>query len=80
MWDIVSTIDKTFDLVLLPFQSLAPFWPLLFFSLLLGVFMLIVFRHTSDQKQIKEIKERIKAHVFEIRIFKDDVRYSCCPR
>jgi uncharacterized membrane protein (DUF106 family) len=74
MWDIVSTIDKTFDFALLPFQSLNPFWPLLFFSLLLGVFMLIVFRRTSDQKQIKEIKDRIKAHVFELSIFKDDVR------
>jgi hypothetical protein len=36
--------------------------------------MLIIFRHTSDQKQIKETKDRIKAHVFEIRIFKDDLR------
>ena len=80
MWDIVAAIDKTFDLVLLPFQSLAPFWPLVLFSLLLGVFMLVVFRHTSDQKQIKEIKDRIKAHVFEIRIFKDDVRILLSAR
>jgi hypothetical protein len=74
MWNVVSIIDKPFDLALLPFQTLDPFWPLLLFSLLLGVFMLVVFRHTSDQKQIKETKDRIKAHVFEIRIFKDDVR------
>jgi hypothetical protein len=74
MWDIAAAIDKIFDLVLLPFRSLDPFWSLLLFSLLLGVFMLVIFRHTSDQKQIKEVKDRIKAHVFEIRIFKDDVR------
>lgn len=74
MRDVVSVVDETFDLVLLPFQSLDPLWPLVLFSLLLAVFMLIVFRHTSDQTQIKETKDRIKAHVFEIRIFKDDVR------
>ena len=74
MWDIAAAIDKIFDLVLLPFWSLDPFWSLLLFSLLLGVFMLIVFRYTSDQKQIKVAKDRMKAHVFEIRIFKDDLR------
>ena len=74
MWDAIAFIDKIFDLTLLPFQAVAPFWPLMIYALLLGIFMLVIFRHISDQKRIKETKDRIKAHVFEIRIFKDDVR------
>jgi len=35
--------------------------------------MLLVFRYTSDQKGIKESKDRIKAYLLEIRIFKDDL-------
>ncbi len=34
--------------------------------------MLVIFRYTSNQKAIKETKDRIKAHLMEIRIFKDD--------
>lgn len=36
--------------------------------------MLIIFRYTSNQEKIKETKDRIKAHLLEIRLFKDDLR------
>lgn len=35
--------------------------------------MLIIFRYTSNQERIKETKDRIKAHLMEIRLFKDDL-------
>jgi len=35
--------------------------------------MLLTFRLTSNQQGIQEIKNRIKAHFFEIRLFKDDL-------
>ena len=74
MWYLTLALNKFFDLMLIPFQSVHPFWPLLIFSLPLGILMLIVFRYTSNQRGIKEAKDRIKAHLLEIRIFKDDLR------
>jgi hypothetical protein len=37
-----------------------------------GVLLLLVFRYTSNQTGIAAAKDRIKAHVLEIRLFKDD--------
>jgi uncharacterized membrane protein (DUF106 family) len=56
------------------FQSLHPFWPLMAVSLITGVFMLLLFRVTSNQKEISTVKNLIKAHLLEIRLFKDDLR------
>jgi hypothetical protein len=73
MWQINSALSGFFDLVMTPFQSLNPLLSLFFFSVPTGIFMLLVFRYTSDQKGIKETKEKIKAHLLEIRIFKDNL-------
>ena len=35
--------------------------------------MLLIFRYTSNQKKIKETKDKIKAYLIEIRIFNDDL-------
>jgi uncharacterized membrane protein (DUF106 family) len=35
--------------------------------------MLVIFRYTSNQRGIKEAKDKIKAHLLEIRLFKDDL-------
>jgi uncharacterized membrane protein (DUF106 family) len=34
--------------------------------------MLIIFKYTSNQEGIKKVKNKIKAHLLEIRLFKDD--------
>jgi uncharacterized membrane protein (DUF106 family) len=34
----------------------------------------MIFRYTSNQKEVREAKEQIKAHLLEIRLFKDDLR------
>jgi hypothetical protein len=62
-----------FDIIMFPLKSLDPIWSLLFLSFLTGIIILIVFRHTSNQKGIKEAKNKIKAHLLEIRIFKDNL-------
>ncbi len=74
MWYFNSALDRFFDLMLTPFESLHPFWLLLIFSLIMGIIMIVIFRYTSNQKGIKETKEQIKAHLLEIRLFKDDLR------
>jgi uncharacterized membrane protein (DUF106 family) len=66
-------LNKFFGILFFPFQSLNPFWPLFFISVLTGVLMLLAFRYTSNQKEIKKEKQKIKAHLMEMRIFKDDL-------
>ena len=73
MWHVNSVLSYLFDLVMTLFQSLHPLLSLFFFCLPVAIFMLLVFRYTSDQKGIKESKDRIKAYLLEIRIFKDDL-------
>jgi hypothetical protein len=56
-----------------PLSNVHPFWYLFVFSFLTGMLMLLIFRYTSNQKKIKETKDKIKAHLLEIRIFNDDL-------
>jgi len=74
MWQIKSILDAMFDLLMWPFVTIDPIWSLLFLSLLTGIIILVVFRYTSDQKGIEETKDKIKAHLLEIRIFKDSLK------
>jgi len=73
MWILNNILNKFFDLFFFPFKSLNPLWGLCVISLLTGVVMLIIFRYTSNQEGIKEAKNKIKAYLFEIRLFKDDM-------
>lgn len=73
MWQMSSALSGLFDLLMTPVQSMNPLLSLFFFSVPTGIFMLLVFRYTSDQKGIREAKEKIKAHLLEIRIFKDNL-------
>lgn len=64
---------KIFDVFFYPFVHLPPLWGLLSISVLTGLLMLFIFRYTSNQEGIRRVKDRIKAHFFEIRLFKDDL-------
>jgi uncharacterized membrane protein (DUF106 family) len=72
MWYLNSFLNSFFDLLLISFQSLNPFWSVCIFSFLTGFFMLLIFRYTSNQEGIGQVKDRIKAHLFEFRLYKDD--------
>lgn len=74
MAKINSILNGFFDLLLSPLAYMNPFWPLCAMSLLTGIIMLIVFRFTSSQEGIRRSKDRIKAHLLEVRIFKDNLR------
>jgi hypothetical protein len=65
-----------FDVLLLPFRGLPPWYGMIFVSLLTAFLMLWVFRLTSDQEGIRKAKNAIKAHLLEIRLFKDNLRVS----
>lgn len=73
MWFLHSIIGKVFSLLLLPWRSLNPWLAIVFVSLLTGLFMLFIFRWTSNQEAIRRVKDRIKAHLLEIRLYKDSL-------
>jgi uncharacterized membrane protein (DUF106 family) len=66
-------LNFTFDGLLGLFSGLNPSFGLLAVSVITGVLMLLVFRHTSDQKGIKRAKNLVKAHFLAIRLYKDDI-------
>ncbi|HVN80041.1 MAG TPA: hypothetical protein VMW38_13670 [Terriglobia bacterium] len=73
METINSILGSMLDGLLRQFHGAHPFWPLLILSALMGMVLLGVFRFTSNQQGIQETKNRIKAHLLEIRLFKDDL-------
>lgn len=67
---IINQIFNTlFDLILSPFSKLNQFWGIFFISMLSGLLLIYIFKITSNQKAIKNVKNKIKAHIFEIRLF-----------
>ena len=73
---INAILNFLFEAVFYPFQSFPPIWGLFFISVLTGVLMLLVFKRISNQEGIRRIKNRIKAHLLEMRLYKDDIRLS----
>jgi uncharacterized membrane protein (DUF106 family) len=71
--DILNTIlNPIFEFIFLPFENVNPFWAMLTISSVTGVFMLIIFKATSDQKGIKKAKNLVKGHFLAIRLYRDD--------
>jgi hypothetical protein len=66
-------VTRFFDALFWPFRSVAPIWGLLVVSLLTGILMLVIFRYTSNQKAIKTIKDRLKAHLLALWLFQDQI-------
>ncbi len=68
-----ALLASAFDLLLFPFRQLPPIVGLSVVSLLTAVGMLLVFRATSDQRRIEQVKRGMIAALFEIRLFNDDL-------
>jgi hypothetical protein len=69
-----SALRAVFDVLLAPFAGLPPIVGLTLVSLVIAVFMLVVFKHTSNQDALDAVKRKIHACLFEIRLFNDDLR------
>lgn len=67
---------RVFDVLLLPFGRMTPWAGLVFIALLTSFFMLFVYRHTSNQPGIRRTKDRIKAHLLELRLYNDNMAVS----
>ena len=68
-----ALLASAFDLLLFPFRQFPPIVGLSVVSLLTAVGMLFVFRATSDQRRIEQVKRAMIAALFEIRLFNDDL-------
>lgn len=63
-----------FDLLVLPFRGLPAAVGLAVISLVVSVGILIAFQRLSDQEALDRVKRRIHACIYEIRLYKDDLR------
>jgi len=71
-----SVTGAVFDVLFLPFRSLSPWFAMGFISLLTAFLMLWIFKLTSNQEGIRKAKNAIKAHLLELRLYKDNMRVS----
>jgi uncharacterized membrane protein (DUF106 family) len=76
MWIFNWAFGKLFDILFLPFRSMSPWIGMILVSFLTGLLMLFVFKWTSNQKGIQKVKNKIKAHLLELRLFKDSLGQS----
>jgi hypothetical protein len=76
MWTFNAAFGRIFEVVFLPFRQASPWFGMILISLLTGLLMLFIFRHTSNQEGIRRAKNRIKAHLLELRLYKDNMRVS----
>ncbi len=77
---MVTVIDFTnraltpiFDLVCWPFLALPPIWAMTAISLVSGIVMVWIFGKVSDQKTIKQVRERIRGNLIGVRLFQSDI-------
>ncbi len=68
-----NAMTSLFDVLLKPFELLGPYGALILLSGAFGVFGLWVFKHISWQGGIKLVKDKIKGHLIEVRIYQDDL-------
>jgi hypothetical protein len=70
---INGALGSVFDLLLRPLAPLPPLASLAVISLVTAIIMLLVVRRTSNQRALDQVKRRIHAALFEIRLFNDDL-------
>ena len=74
MWATLNNIlNVVFDVWLWPFSGLSPVWQVLVLAIPATIFSLLVFRYSSNQDAIRHEKDKIKAYLLEMRLFKDDL-------
>lgn len=73
MWVFNSIFGKIFEIIFFPFRNMSPWIGMILISFLTALLMLFVFRFTSNQQGIKNVKNKIKAHLLEFRLFKDSL-------
>jgi len=74
MWSVVNrALNAVFDVWLWPFKGLPVIWQIVALAIPATVLSLLIFRYFSNQEGIRDAKNKIKAHLLELRLFKDDI-------
>jgi len=73
---INAFFTKVFDLLVIPFQTVEPVWPLVIISLISGVILLIIYGWVSNQQAIANTKKKIHSYLLESILFRHDVATS----
>ncbi|MFH1143981.1 MAG: hypothetical protein V1774_05505 [Candidatus Eisenbacteria bacterium] len=73
MWSIAIVLNGIFSVIFAPFRGMHPWIGLLVISIVTGVVMLLIFGKTSNQSAIRRAKSKLKAHIAEIWLFRDDL-------
>jgi hypothetical protein len=68
-----SVLGRFFDVILYPLRALNPWVAIALLSLLTAVIMLLVYRVVSNQDGIKKTRNRIAAHLLEIRLYQNNM-------
>jgi len=76
MWTLMLTWSRAFDSVMTLLARTGPAWAMLILSFVTGIVMVVIYRFTSNQDGIHAVKNRIKGHFLELRLFKDDLRFT----
>jgi len=67
-------LSAGFSALLAPLHTLPSFVGIALLSVVTGIVVLWVYKKTSDQEGLDQVKRRIHASVYEIRLFNDDLR------
>ena len=75
MWAVVSTVlNAPFNALFWLVHWLPPEWQVAVLALPGALFALAVYKLVSRQEAIRDAKEKIIAHLLELRLFRDDMR------
>ena len=64
-------ITRVFDIILYPFSFIDEFWGILFLSIVMSFVVLWIYKWVSSPGAIKATKDKIKASILAIRLYKD---------
>jgi len=77
VWSIVNSFfNVVFDVLLWPVQWLSPNGQVCALALPGAILALVVFRFTSNQVGIERAKDRVKGHLLELWLYRDDLRVT----
>ena len=70
---INSVLTPIFDVICWPFRALPPIWALGVISFASGIFLVWLFGKTSDQKRVREVRDRIRGNLIGVRLFQHEI-------
>lgn len=70
---INSVLTRIFDVICWPFRALPPIWALGVISFASGIFLVWLFGKTSDQKRVREVRDRIRGNLIGVRLFQHEI-------